>query len=234
MCIAGGNLNDLDHSASAWTSAEPGAHRRTAAHQHLFFEGDERTHLYVVESGWAKIYRTLIDGQRQIVGFCSTGAIIGLESSETYVNGCEAVTALSVRAIPVARLGELCTRDPLFAVQLISQLGTQLGAAQAQITSVGAQSADQKLAAFLLAIANASQPPGGDFDLPMRRSEMAEFLGLRLETVSRKMSDFQRRKWLKMNSLYNFRLSNRAALEYLAEGGAIDDADLSHGLQKVA
>lgn len=224
MCINGGSVIDFDQSVGGWGASDHGGVRQFAAHTHLFFEGDARSNLYVIESGWAKLYRTLVDGQRQVVGFCSAGSIMGLEGLADHANGCEAVTALKVRTIPVKRLGELCSRDPKLAVQLISQVGNQLGAAQAQLMSVGAQSADQKLATFLLAIADVAPRGEVEFELPMRRSEMAEFLGLRLETVSRKMSDFQRRKWIKMISMYQFCLLNRSALKCLAEGGDLEEA----------
>ncbi len=224
MCINGGIVIDFDHSPGGWLASDTCGIRQIGAHQHLFFEGDPRSNLYVIESGWAKLYRTLVDGQRQVVGFCNAGSILGIEGVAEHANGCEAVTQLRVRTIPVKRLAELCTRDPQLAAQLIGQVGNQLGAAQAQLTSIGAQSADQKLATFLLALADVSQGRDAEFDLPMRRSEMAEFLGLRLETVSRKMSDFQRRKWVRMISMYRFRLINRSALECLAEGGDLEEA----------
>jgi len=226
MCISGGNIIDFERSGEGgWTVADKARSiRQVPAHQHLFFEGDERTHLFVIESGWVKLYRTLIDGQRQVVGFCNGGSILGLEGGEDHVNACEAVTPVKVRAIAVGRIPELCARDPELAGQLLRQMGRQLGTAQAQLTTVGAQSADQKLATFLLAFANHCAPQGGEFDLPMRRSDIGEFLGLRLETVSRKLSDFQRRKWVRMISLYRFRVLDRAALEGLAEGGEADEA----------
>jgi hypothetical protein len=58
----------------------------------------------------------------------------------------------------------------------------------------------------------------------MRRGDMAEFLGLRLETVSRKMSEFQRRGWIEMTSLYHCRIARRHTLQELAQGGACSDA----------
>jgi hypothetical protein len=67
---------------------------------------------------------------------------------------------------------------------------------------------------------------GGDFDLPMRRGDMAEFLGLRLETVSRKMTEFQRRGWIEMTSLYHCRIARRHMLQELAEGGECNEAAL--------
>ncbi len=226
MCINGGNIIDFERSANGWGASEGQRNvRHIAAHQHLFFEGDSRTHVFVIESGWVKLYRTLIDGQRQVVGFCNGGSVLGFEGNGEHVNACEAVTAVTVRAIPFSRIGDLCTRDPELAGQLLRQMGRQLGTVQAQLTAVGAKSADQKLATFLLAFAAYDANEKGEFDLPMRRSDVAEFLGLRLETVSRKLSEFQRRKWVRMISLYRCQILNRAALEELAEGGgAVEDA----------
>lgn len=220
MCIAGG-------AVSAFTKVqEPGAITRQpvlrtiSPHDHIFFEGDERDHLYVVESGWVKLYRTLVDGQRQIVGFANAGSILGLESDVEYANGCEAITQVHVRVIPIARVTEICLRDGKLADQLLRQVGRQLGAAQAQLAAIGAQSAEQKLANFLLTISDlCAVQSDGSFDLPMRRRDMAEFLGLRLETVSRKMSEFQRRGWIAMTSLYGCVLKRRDVLEDMAIGG---------------
>ena len=223
MCITGGYTFDLKRAdgkaaPASWRQAV----RRIPAHDHLFYEGDDRSHIYIIESGWVKLYRTLIDGQRQVVGFSNGGSVLGVESEAEYLNGCEAVTELTVRAIPVSKLGEICASDPGIARQLLQQVGRQLGAAQAQLTAVGSQSAEQRLATFLLSIADYSVgSEDGEFDLPMRRGDMADFLGLRLETVSRKISDFQRRGWIKMQSLYRCRILRRAVLVELAEGGEL-------------
>jgi CRP-like cAMP-binding protein len=220
MCIAGGAVSAFMTSRDAGEAARQPVVRTIPAHEHIFYEGDEREHLYVVESGWVKLYRTLVDGQRQIVGFANKGSILGLESDVEYSNGCEAVTEVQVRAIPVARVIEICLRDGKLADQLLRQVGRQLGAAQAQLAAIGVQSAEQKLANFLLTISDlCDTQPDGSFDFPMRRGDMAEFLGLRLETVSRKMSEFQRRGWIAMTSLYHCRLMRRDILEDLAQGG---------------
>lgn len=224
MCIAGGAISGLVEARDrADQSAMRPVLKSVPAHEHIFFEGDERDCLYVVETGWVKLYRTLVDGQRQIVGFANRGSILGLESEVEYSNGCEAITDVQVRSIPIGRVTEICLRDGKLADQLLRQVGRQLGAAQAQLAAIGAQSAEQKLANFLLTISDLCDvQPDGSFDLPMRRGDMAEFLGLRLETVSRKMSEFQRRGWVKMTSLYHCRLLRRDILEELAAGGELD------------
>jgi CRP-like cAMP-binding protein len=229
MCIAGGAIKDLTN----WTGNKPSRIpanmpiRHLRPHENLFFEGDDRNCLYIVDSGWVKLYRTLVDGQRQIVGFANAGSILGLESDVEHANSCEAITAVTVRSIPVARIAEICLTDAGFANQLLRQVGRQLGAAQAQLAAVGTQSAEQKLANFLLTMADLCETTEtGEFDLPTRRGDMAEFLGLRLETVSRKMTEFQRRGLIEMTSLYHCRIVRRHLLEELAEGGEIDsDAD---------
>lgn len=219
MCIAGGAVPAFMATPGAGDSSRQPVLKTIPAHEHIFFEGDERDHLYIVESGWVKLYRTLVDGQRQIVGFANRGSILGLESDVEHVNGCEAITDVQIRALPVARVTEICLRDGKLAEQLLRQVGRQLGAAQAQLAAIGAQSAEQKLANFLLTISDLCEVrPDGSFDLPMRRGDMAEFLGLRLETVSRKMSEFQRRGWIGMTSLYGCMLRRRDILEGMAMG----------------
>jgi len=230
MCIAGGQIDGLDVQAikagGLMHRGRPAA-RQIGSHEQLFFEGDQKTCLYIVESGWVKLYRTLIDGQRQVVGFANAGSVLGLESDADHANSCETITPVTVRTIPVSTLSDLCVSYPKLAEQLLRQVGRQLGAAQAQLASVGAQSAEQKLATFLLSIADlCGAGENGEFDLPMRRGDMAEFLGLRLETVSRKMTDFQRRGLIRMTSLYHCRIVRRSILADLAEGGEAEDAAL--------
>lgn len=226
MCIAGGRIQNLRNAGSfaAGVMAPTSAAHEIAAHEHLFYEGDSRDRIYIVESGWVKLYRTLIDGQRQIVGFANGGSVLGMESDLLNLNSCQAITDVVVRSIPASRLNNICKSDPALADQILRQISRQLGAAQTQLATIGAQSAEQKLATFLLSIADlCEENRDREFDLPMRRGDMAEFLGLRLETVSRKMTEFQRRGWIKLTSLYHCRLLQRHVLEELAQGGEASD-----------
>ena len=229
MCIAGGRIQELRGTGRLTTGVMTPASptNEVRAHEHLFFEGDARDHIYIVESGWVKLYRTLIDGQRQIVGFANGGSVLGVEADTLHLNSCEAITDVMMRSIPASRLNGICRSDPALAEQVLRQIGRQLGAAQAQLATIGAQSAEQKLATFLLTIADLCEESlDREFDLPMRRGDMAEFVGLRLETVSRKMTEFQRRGWIKLTSLYHCRLLQRHVLEHLAQGGEADGAQM--------
>ncbi len=197
----------------------PAALKTLERRQPLYFEGDARTSIYIVELGCLKLYRTLVDGQRQVVGFATPGDVIGLEAEDCYVNAAEAVCPSTVRAIPAAQLSGLLRLDPDFSERVLRQIGRQLAAAQAQLARVGAQNADQRLAGFLMSMTEALDDAHDEFDLPMRRGDIAEFLGLRLETVSRKFSEFQRRGWVRFSSLYRCAVRRPDILAQLAEGG---------------
>jgi CRP-like cAMP-binding protein len=129
----------------------------------------------------------------------------------------QAITAATVRAIPVSHLAEVCRQDAAFAEHILRQIGRQLGAAQAQLATVGAQSADQKLATFLLSIADlCNVSPAGDFDLPMRRGDMAEF---RLRGTIRARCRFCLPRLDHHDLAHHCRLVRREVLEDLAAGG---------------
>lgn len=213
------DLSPPPAAAATRTVAPGGARRAFAARAPLFCEGDEKTSLYEIEQGCVKLYRTLIDGQRQVVGFATAGDVLGLEPGVRHLNSAEAVNAVRVRAIAANQIGELCRREPGFAEALLHQAGRQLAAAQMQLAQIGAQTADQRIAGFLLSLADPDAEGPVEIDLPMRRGDIAEFLGLRLETVSRKFSEFQRRGWIRLTSLYHCVLRRPDILTELAEGG---------------
>ncbi len=183
----------------------------------MFREGDERQRIFVVESGWLKLTRTLRDGQRQIVGFPSRGSILGFESPHDYLNDCEALTIAAVHSFPVDEFVGRC-RDSRFGAALLRQVGAQLGAAQAQLASVGTQSAPQKIATFLNFVSDACAADDGEFTFPMRRGDIGDFLGIRLETVSRTFKSFRQRGWISTSALYRCRIINTRALSALASG----------------
>lgn len=223
MCMTGGRLIEPGRTIgfAFQTSEIDNARgvRTLPTRRHIFFEGDKRDGVMIVEGGWVKLYRTLIDGQRQVVGFAMTGAVLGLENDDVFECSAETLTPCRIRKVSSTHLAELCRDEPEFAMRLLRQVGRQLGAAHAHLASVGAQTADQKIAAFLLSLVEGDPQSPVEIDLPMRRGDIAEFLGLRLETVSRKFSEFQRRGWIKLASLYRCRLERLDILAELAEGG---------------
>lgn len=145
----------------------------------LFHDGDEHRRTFVVGSGWLKTTRTLSDGQLQIVGLPTRGSTQCVESPLDYANDCEGLTPADVHSFPVGTILQLC-EEPRFADNLLRQAGAQLAVAQTQLVTVGRQSAAQKAAVFLASLADAWDARDGDeFILPMLRSDIGDFLGLR-------------------------------------------------------
>lgn len=162
--------------------------RTVEAKEHVFAEGDTATHVYIVQVGHICVYRTLCDGRRQIVDFAYPGDIIGLGSVSEYSHGAQATTRTRLRSIPIGALEQAVTRDGRLGLKLCEALSRELNASRELLFTVSQRSAEERVAAFLLALSRRNKRNGEDpheFVLPMTRSDIADFLGLTIETVSR-------------------------------------------------
>lgn len=200
MTINENTVNSAVNKMSAWLSGTHIEHtslghtvthtseRHLDTYEHLFFEGDKSSHVYLVVSGVIGMYKLLGDGRRQISTFSYPGDIIGLDTIDTHVNSGEALIKSVVRCIPVNAIDKLIRTEPGFGKALLLLTATELAETRELMLSLGRKSATEKLATFLLSIARRSANNGQDGDsisVPMKRSEIADFLGLTIETVSR-------------------------------------------------
>lgn len=168
--------------------AREGTLRTLAAKEHIFCEGDAATHIYRVEAGHVCIYKTLVDGRRHVIDFAYPGDWIGLGAIGRHTNNALASTATRLQAVPVARLKEVASRNASLGLMLYEAVSRELLAARELLFTVSHRSATERLASFLLALSrrNASRGEAADtIVLPMTRADIADFLGLTIETVSR-------------------------------------------------
>lgn len=177
-------------TASLWNGLlETGqAEMNVRAGEPLFFEGDEADFVYEVLDGVFCCYSLLPDGRRQVTGFVHPGDIIGLGSQATYHTNCDAVCDAMVRSIPRSRLMRVAEERPELGSRLLNCATEQLAGMQQHFVLLGRKSAKEKLASFLLTLARryAGEDAGEvTFVLPMTRSDIADYLGLTIETVSR-------------------------------------------------
>jgi CRP/FNR family transcriptional regulator len=160
--------------------------RRLEAKEHVFCEGDARTYVYRVEEGVIAIYKTLFDGRRRIIDFTYPGDFIGLGVLGEQIMSAQATCAAKVRCFSAPALEKLAETDASLALKLYKSVCQDLMAARSLLVTVGQRSAVERVAAFLLALRRRS---GGTTDdvvkLAMRRSDIADLLGLTIETVSR-------------------------------------------------
>ena len=193
---------------------------RMAPQQLLFQEGDDAGNVYNILGGILKLYKLLPDGRRQITGFVHQGDFLGIAASGTYSYSAEAVTGVSLCRFPRHRLEETFDRFPHLQRRLFDIANDELVAAQDQMLLLGRKTALEKISSFLLRLSEREQRSGveqGPVELPMTRGDIADYLGLTIETVSRTLSQLKNDSLIKQNSLTEIELTNMGALREITE-----------------
>jgi CRP/FNR family transcriptional regulator len=164
--------------------------------QTLFFEGDEARSFYRVLRGTIAGYKMTPDGRRQVVEFFYPGDLIGFAHGDCYSYSAEAIDDATVCAMPRAQLQRLFRQTPDVQGGLISLLNRELAAAQDRMLLLGRKTAKERLATFLIDVAGRYATDEADeqqrIPLPMNQSDIADYLGLRSETVSREFAELKK------------------------------------------
>lgn len=154
----------------------------------LFMEGDSATTVYNLTEGALRVYKLLPDGRRQITGFALPGDFVGLSAGGGYAYGAEAISDAKLCRFARPQLETLFRNHPEVERRLLAITGDALVAAQDHMLLLGRMTPIEKVAAFLLRLAERAGRLGRAEDpliLPMSRGDIADFLGLTVETVSR-------------------------------------------------
>jgi CRP/FNR family nitrogen fixation transcriptional regulator len=175
----------------------------------IYAQGEKSDSLYKVEFGAIRIYRLLADGRRQISAFHLAGEIFGFESDRIHHFFAEAMCATGVRSLRTAfRQNELASELLPVALQ-------DLVRAQEHLLVLGRQSALERVAAFLI---DMSERQGGlrMIELPMSRTDIADYLGLTIETVSRVLSKLRQKGIICLPSLRGVEIVKWQVLQDMA------------------
>ncbi|MDF1588227.1 MAG: fumarate/nitrate reduction transcriptional regulator Fnr [Gammaproteobacteria bacterium] len=162
----------------------------------LFSTDNEFKSLYVVRSGSFKTTISAVNGREQVTGFYFPGEFIGLDAihQQSYQSNAKALETSSVCELPFENLQEIGKKMPQLQIQLLTRLSKELSSDKNLMLLLGKKTADEKIATFLLSLSKRFQDRGfsaTEFQLTMSRSDIANHLGLAVETVSRVMSRFQ-------------------------------------------
>ena len=198
-----------------------GTVRGIEAKEHLFAEGDAKTSIYRVLSGALCLYKVLPDGRRQVVDFAYAGDVVGLESGPVVKYNAQATVATRVSCLPAAILERAAAGDTRIAMQLYLTMARNIDAMRDHLVCVGQRSATERLVSFLLGLARRRAGLTGDNDtveLPMTRTDIADFLGLTIETVSRTLSKLKALGCIEIDQGTTVRLVDMLTLQALAEG----------------
>jgi CRP/FNR family transcriptional regulator, nitrogen fixation regulation protein len=156
----------------------------------IYGESEPAEYLYKVVSGAVRTYKVLNDGRRQISSFYRPGDIFGLEVGGEHTFSAEAIADSKVLVVRRSAVVALAGRDKEVARQLWRMTATELQRAQDHIMLL-IKTAQQRVAGFLLEMA-ARSPDASEVDLPMSRQDIADYLGLTIETVSRMVTQLEK------------------------------------------
>ena len=168
-----------------------GAVMHFAPDRQIYAEGDEARSFYKVVSGVVRTCRFLSDGRRQIDAFYMAGEVFGFEAGADHRMSAEAVSDCTVVAYRRRGLEAMIAHDEKLGRWFFSHAMNSLALAREHLLLLGRGSAAQKISAFLL---EAAEREGSDgvVDLAMSRQDIADYLGLTIETVSRTLSQLER------------------------------------------
>lgn len=192
-----------------------GSVRSYTKDEEVFCEGDRAAYFYKVVSGVVRTSKLLSDGRRQIDAFHLAGDIFGIETGDEYRFSAEAVGDAVVVAYRRCGLETLAAIDSQFAQQFVKGMMRSLERAQDHMLLLGRKTALEKIATFLLDLAERASEDNGAVDLPMSRADIADHLGLTIETVSRSLTQLERDAVIKLPATRRIVLSDRAALRRL-------------------
>lgn len=189
----------------------------------LVREGEAADSLFNITSGSVRVYRLLSDGRRQITGFLFAGDFLGLVGGATHPFSAEAIEPTTACRFRKSEYDALVNDCPALERALFQRATHELAAAQNQLLLLGRKTARERIASFLLDLPEhdpmrATSP--GHVRLPMTRTEIADYLGLTIETVSRVLTKLKVSGVVRLLSLHELRIEQVDRLRAIAAGEA--------------
>jgi CRP/FNR family transcriptional regulator, nitrogen fixation regulation protein len=174
-------------------------------------EDDPAEHVYEVVSGTVCTCKMLREGRRQIAGFYFAGDIFGLESAKQHAVAVEAITSAQVRIFKKRALNALASSNLEVADRLLALTTRELARKQDHLLLLLSTTAEERIICFLIEMTQRASPREDDrIDLPMSRRDIADYLGLTIETVSRTLWDLERRGAIKIKGYRSVVLRNQS------------------------
>jgi CRP/FNR family transcriptional regulator len=194
---------------------------QAAPGQTIVLEGDPCSHCFRVLTGAVRLYKATLDGRRQLIDFLVAGDCFGLLGAH-YTYSVEAITHTTLIRTTRASLAAAVRERPALADRLIELAAAELARAHEQMLLLGRKNAQEKVASLLLELARrlGADQTKPAFRLPISRREMADQLGLTIETVSRTLTRLRERGFIALPTPHDVTLQRLPDLAALAEGTA--------------
>jgi CRP/FNR family transcriptional regulator len=182
--------------------------------QVLFHEGDPVTRVFTLTRGTLKLYNLLADGRRHVTGFVHPGGFLGISMDEEHVFSAEALDDAQLCWFPRSRFDGFVDKHSPMERELYRMAAHELASAHQQMVLLGRKTATERLASFLVVLAG--RGASRFVRLPMSRSDIADYLGLTKETVSRVLSAFRRDRLIRLQAIDEVEILERESLEDVA------------------
>ena len=189
----------------------PATRLNFARNEEVFGEAESAEYVYQVISGALRMTRFLADGRRQVAAFGLPGDIVGLEVGDFYRYSAEAIVDTTLAVIKRSALERSVEHDAAAMRQVWVLTSGQLEDVQNQMLLLGRKTAMERVVAFLLEMSRRNKG-AHIIDLPMSRTDIADYLGLTIETISRTLTQLQRSDAISLPSSRHVVLRNKAAL----------------------
>lgn len=154
----------------------------------LFLEGDDASHVFEVLDGALRIFKIISDGRRVITGFLYPGDFVGISLSNRYLYSAEAICGTTVRRLSRRQLDAAASESQRLRPAIFTVVSDEMAAAQDQMVLLSCKNAEERFCSFLLKFMRRNALPGErilSIELPMCRQDIADYLGMTIETVSR-------------------------------------------------
>jgi CRP/FNR family nitrogen fixation transcriptional regulator len=191
-----------------------GAVVRFERNAEVYGEGEPAEYFYQLVSGAIRTYKVLDDGRRQIGAFYLPGDVLGLEAGVGHGFAAEAIVPSAVRVAKRSAVVAMAARDGELAADLWERTAGRLRAAEDHMMLLGRKTAEERVATFLLDIAR-RESAQQVIELPMSRQDIADYLGLTIETVSRTLTQLTTEDAIELPSSRRVVLRSRARLQQL-------------------
>lgn len=191
------------------------------AGQTLFQEGDEAKAVYNIIEGAVRLFKLLPDGRRQITGFLFASDFVGLALKDRYAYSAETIGHAVVCRFPRLKLESLFEEMPRLENSLLARAANELIAAQDQMLLLGRKTAVERLSTFIMTLARRQGAGrlGDTVSLPMTRTDIADYLGLTIETVSRSFTRLRKSGLIEIPDSHSIVLIDPEGVEALTEAG---------------
>jgi CRP-like cAMP-binding protein len=211
----GGGEALLLNSTQREQLAQIGVRIRLPARMVIYKEESPADWVFAINEGCVKCYKDLPSGKRALASFLFGHDLFGLAENGRYVNTVQAVTNVALYRVPTMDLANLLKQDGNLQFQFLSKVTHELRCAQRRAMMINRRDAVGRFAMFIAMMANPASTDGQEVPLPMARSDIADFLGLSLESVSRSASELERNGLVKFENRHLARILDGARMSKL-------------------